>query len=644
MRYTFFVPADEPGSVPGASPRAPGETGAPAEGSLLDGILVARETEARALLPRGDHPAPLAFRRGAHAPFAVRWYGITSLFGHLRHFVASAIASEQVDSRDWMRAEEPTKLVSRMLGVLGEANGAAPPGASTLTEGLGRAVWIDWVADTGDDRDVSAAVGKMLFGTYEVESHGVQRLLPRGDVLLMGGDTAYPVATADEIHARVIEPWNETLRAAQRTDGRRRVLLGIPGNHDWYDGLDGFARMFRRAAEPHKVEEPDPPSRKKKRLRSRLRSKEGRKTGFFARQLHLDEIGGLLRLLFDVGKFIGAFYKGGGLRRRKRLVLAGYEPVQDCSYWQLPVAPGLDFWGVDRQLDRIDFRQRAFFKRARRPGPDHRIVFIAPDPAIAFGERHDPGARMLASCKLALDKDRFFYLCGDMHQYERRVLPNGSLHVIAGGGGAFLHGTRISPSPSGPAARAWPDAQMTRRLNAQVPLRLMLGSGGFLVHLLLLFVASLELGAELQGPKTLAITAFVLTLGITWILFMIAGLHRAHPERVFLLALPFGAALGLGPMLLRSMLPRVVPTLAGDGAVMVAYAFLGAFGFGLFLATLCKVGIEHQQAFTVLAHPGFKHFVRLCVEPDGRIEAWAIGKDDALAPGDPVLVDRFTWE
>jgi hypothetical protein len=596
------------------------------------------------LVPRGDHPPPLVFRRGAHAPFAVRWYGITSLFGHLRHFIASAIASEQVDSRDWMRAEEPKKLVSRMLRVLGhEKEATVGSEADTLTEGLARPVWIDWVADTGDDRDVSAAVGKMLFRPYEVDSDEGRRLLPRGDVLLMGGDTAYPVATADEIHARVIEPWNETLRT-EAEPGKRRVLLGIPGNHDWYDGLDGFARMFRRATEPQSAEELEPPSRKKRRLRLRLRSKEGRKAGFFARQLHLDEAFGLVRLLVDLGRFLRAFYKGGGVRRRKRLVLQGYEPVQDCSYWQLPIAPGLDVWGVDRQLDRIDFRQRGFFHRGRKEAPHHRIVFVAPDPAIAFGERHDPGARMLASCKLTLEKDRVFYLCGDMHQYERRPQSSGSLHVIAGGGGAFLHGTRISPSPSGPAARAWPDAQATSRLNAQVPLRLMLGGGGFLVHLLLALVASLELGSSLQGPKTFVATTLVVTGAITWILFMIAGHHRAHPQRVAAVAIPFGIALGLGPMIFQLMLPRVVPLLAGDGAVMLGYAFLGSFLFGLFLATLCKLGLEHQQAFTVLAHPGFKHFVRLCVHPGGKIEAWAIGKDDALVPGDPVLIDYFTWE
>jgi len=630
------------GYSPCMPPRASPEASSP--GDLAVGEEAARGALAPTLLlPRGDHPAPLVFRRGAHAPFAVRWYGITSLFGHLRHFVASAIASEQVDSRDWMRADRPEELLARMARVLGGNARAA-----TLTESLGRAVWVDFVADTGDDRDVSAAVGKMLFRSYETESEGVRRVLPRGDVLLMGGDTAYPVATADEIYRRVIEPWNEKLRPeADRAPGTRRVLLGIPGNHDWYDGLDGFARMFRRPAEPPRAEDVDPPSRKTARSRLRrqlLRTKGGRKTGLVARQLHLDEVGGLFRLLANAWQSVRAFYQGSGVRRRKRLVLVGYEAVQDCSYWRLPLAPGLDAWGVDRQLDRLDFRQRGFFRQARRETEAHRLIFIAPDPAIAFGERYDPGARMLSACKLAMEKDKVFYLCGDMHHYERRPLANGSLHVIAGGGGAFLHGTRISPSPSGPAARAWPDAQMTGKLNAQVPLRLMLGGGGFLVHGLLALLASIELGASLQGPKTFAVTTALVTMGIIWVLFMIAGFHRAHAARVAALAVPFGLVLGLAPMLLRLALPRMVPTLAGDGAVMVVCALLGSFLFGMFLATLCKVGLEHQQAFTVLAHPGFKHFVRLCVHPDGKIEAWTIGKDDALAPSQAVEIDRFRWE
>jgi hypothetical protein len=32
------------------------------------------------------------------------------------------------------------------------------------------------------------------------------------------------------------------------------------------------------------------------------------------------------------------------------------------------------------------------------------------------------------------------------------------------------------------------------------------------------------------------------------------------------------------------------------------------------------------------------------VHPDGKIEAWTIGKDDALAPSQAVEIDRFRWE
>jgi hypothetical protein len=599
------------------------------------------------LQPRGERPAPLVFRRGAHAPFAVRWYGITSLFGHLRHFIASAIASEQVDSRDWMRPDAPDELLGRLVNVLG-----GDPAAGTVVGALGRPLWIDFIADTGDDRDVSAAVGHMLFKDYSVGEGEGSRVLPRGDVLLTGGDTAYPVATADEIWKRVVAPWNETLRDRPREGARRRVLLGIPGNHDWYDGLDGFARMFRQSIEPVGHDEAEPPSRRRKRargLRLRLRSKEGRKTGFVARQLHLDEVGGLLGILLSAWRSMRAFVKGVGVSRRKRLLLAGYEAVQQSSYWTLPLAPNLDLWGVDRQLGRLDFRQRTYFRRRRRAAPDARVVFLAPDPSLAFGEPYERGVRMLQACKLAMDRDRVFYLCGDVHHYERRVLPMStgeppSLHLIAGGGGAFLHGTRISPSPLGPAACAYPNGPATRALVAQVPVKLMLGHGGFLVHASAALVASLELGAGIQGPKTFAVTTLLVTVAIVTVLYMIAGHHRTHPRLVAAIALPFGAALGLTPMLLRLSLPHAVPALASDGAVMILYAFLGSFLFGLFLATLATVGLEHEQAFTVLAHPGFKHFVRMCVQPDGKIEGWAIGKDDVLAPGDPSLIDHFTWE
>jgi hypothetical protein len=313
--------------------------------------------------------------------------------------------------------------------------------------------------------------------------------------------------------------------------------------------------------------------------------------------------------------------------------------AQECTYWALPLARGLEAWGVDRQLSRVDFRQRHFFRRRRAAVPDARVMFVAPDPAIAFGERWDLGARMLTACSLSLDEDPVLYMTGDMHHYERRAQGSASLHVIAGGGGAFLHGTRISPGAT-PAAAAYPNAATSRRLVAQVPFKLMAGGAGFIVHLGFALIASIELGASLEHgmiPTSVAI-ACILTIGF----WLNAGHKRANPRAVAAVALPFGVGLGLLPMALRFALPRHLH-LVGDGAVLVAYAFLGALGFGLFLMTIAVVGLENQQAFSVLSHPGFKHFVRMCVHVDGRIEAWTIGKDDPLAPGAPVLVDRFVW-
>src|SRR5450631_4493871 len=193
-------------------------------------------------------PAPVGleprsrFVRGSEQPRGVVWFGVRSFWGHLRHFLAAAIATEDVDSRDWMTADDPVELKARVAEVLG-GNIAA----SSVVEALERDLWLDFVADTGDDVAVSRAVARLVFAEYELpdpELPGGFLRAPRGEVLLFGGDTAYPVATAQEITNRVIVPFNQVLEALPVD--RPRVLLGIPGNHDWYDGLDGFARMFRR--------------------------------------------------------------------------------------------------------------------------------------------------------------------------------------------------------------------------------------------------------------------------------------------------------------------------------------------------------------------------------------------------------------
>jgi hypothetical protein len=160
-------------------------------------------------------------------------------------------------------------------------------------------------------------------------------------------------------------------------------------------------------------------------------------------------------------------------------------------------------------------------------------------------------------------------------------------------------------------------------------------------------VVTMELAVGWHHRQRFAWVSIALSATIAWVLYTIAGHHRAHPRRVLALAIPFGAALGLLPMglsILLHDLAHFLPLLGRDTVIVLVYAFAAAFLFGLFLAFCALGGLEMQQVFTVLGHPGFKHFIRMRVSPEGTIDAWVIGKDDPLATDGPWLVDRFTWK
>jgi hypothetical protein len=582
---------------------------------------------------RVDGADPTRFHRGTHPPYAIRWFGSTALLGHLRRVAASIVASQAVDTRDWMRPERPHELLGHAARILGAPGTDAP----TLVERLERPLWIDFVADTGDDRDVSAAVARLVFAEYAPGDAADGEVLPRGDILLWGGDTAYPVATGREILRRVVQPWNEVLQEVG-TGGRRRVLLGIPGNHDWYDGLDGFARLFRRDAMADMLAEWEAGRahrEKKGKLGNRSRAA-------LVRQLHLDEIAGSVDLVRSAFQSLRAIVRGGTVHRVARLALRGYVPIQEASHWALPLAAGLELWGVDRQLRRLDFRQRTFFIERRAERPTDRLVFLAPDPALAFAEANAAGQGMLAACHLALDKDPVLYLCGDLHHYERRPVGE-SLHVIAGGGGAFLHGTRIPPSPLGPAARAYPSAAVSRRLALGLPWKLLAGTPGFLPHMVFGVLGAIQLWALGRGPVkgalVTALVAFTYIVGFT----LAARGRRARPILTLAVTTSFAALIACAPLLLRLIVLLVGHGAYHNGLVVVAQAGIGALLFGVFLMTLALTGLEHEDASAALGHPGFRHFVRMRIDASGTVDAWVIGKDDPLGPDAPVLIDRFRW-
>jgi hypothetical protein len=598
--------------------------------SEVPGAIGAKDHEIQRPAPADPGMVPRTFTRGKKTPRAISWFGVLSFWGHLQHLIASAIASENIDSRDWMHADPPEKLAEQLVRLIGGEDAEA----KTVTDGLGRDLWIDYVADTGDDSSVSERVGRIISVPYELpdpDAPDQHLVAPRGDILLFGGDTAYPVATANEIHDRMVVPFNRAFVAQH--DGKRRALLGIPGNHDWYDGLDGFARTFRRRIGELSIEQMPIAEPIEQAQPSVTKDRESR--------------------FEHVVDFMEQFVAGGVVTKRKALVLDGYVPMQHASYFVLPLAPGLDLFAVDRQLRSVDFRQRKFFA-ARRAEKRHNSLFVViPDPVYAYLEPAEPGFATMKALELDPEKRNHFVLCGDIHHYERRKVGE-SLHVIAGGGGAFLHAARVQRKGLQPPQAEWPDAPMSKRLLRQVPWQVAAGRAGFIPHIMLFcFLApAMGIGIELRSRGGILVSSLIAGLCVAVVCSLIGGFMRRRSWKTLLLATIFGVTIGSMPVLLSRVLHMMfgaMPMMAGPIGypllLLVLGIFVGTFFYGGYLAALTWLGLENTQAFTALGHPGFKHFLRLRVRRDGSaIDVWCIGLVSPLRLNEPaVLVDRFTW-
>jgi hypothetical protein len=100
--------------------------------------------------------------------------------------------------------------------------------------------WIDYVADTGDGFDATYSTA-WLTAQRVLEVDGVDRALPRGSLLVLGGDEVYPSGDSVEYDNRFKGPYKASL---PYVSADQPALLAIPGNHDWYDGLTNFLRVF----------------------------------------------------------------------------------------------------------------------------------------------------------------------------------------------------------------------------------------------------------------------------------------------------------------------------------------------------------------------------------------------------------------
>jgi hypothetical protein len=108
----------------------------------------------------------------------------------------------------------------------------------------GDELWLDYVADLGDGFDSTYSIAYLL-AQPELRPAGVDRPLPRGRLLVMGGDQVYPTASGEAYENRSKGPYEAAMPTAPAV-GEQPSLFAVPGNHDWYDGLTAFLRLFAR--------------------------------------------------------------------------------------------------------------------------------------------------------------------------------------------------------------------------------------------------------------------------------------------------------------------------------------------------------------------------------------------------------------
>ncbi|MFI5709765.1 metallophosphoesterase family protein [Kribbella sp. NPDC051620] len=99
-------------------------------------------------------------------------------------------------------------------------------------------LWFDFVADLGDGFDATYTVASLLAAPVLEPVDGLR--LPRASLLVMGGDEVYPAASSTAYEDRTKGPYG----AALPDPVDPPTLFALPGNHDWYDGLTAFLRVF----------------------------------------------------------------------------------------------------------------------------------------------------------------------------------------------------------------------------------------------------------------------------------------------------------------------------------------------------------------------------------------------------------------
>lgn len=499
---------------------------------------------------------------------------VSTIFGrHADYRITESLVLPSQDENVWQ--DDPTDVPADADGI--------------YDYGTKAQIWIDYVADTGDGWDSTYAVAYHV-GQPKLDLQGTDEPLPRAEVLVFGGDQVYPVANRKSYRKRLLDPYEAAL---PRTDPPNPHVFAVPGNHDWYDSLVSFTRLFC-----------------------------------------------------------------------SRRWFAGWKTRQSRSYFALKLPHRWWLVGVDVQLDSdIDIPQVRFFKRiAKRMGEGDRIILCTAEPHWIFAKLYKKYDDEINEKNLAFLDQRVFrkqqiavYLSGDFHHYRRHATDAGLQKITAGGGGAFLHPTHredVKELAGGYQLRkAFPPESESKKLTWK--------NLGFLFlnpwfGCLTAFLYTLTCWAVMANVgrfgirqlwpaiKTSVSTSIANPFAVFWILLVFGGfifftdshskwyariagpLHGlAHVLCTFFIG--WGATY-FGVTCLGLPFKRPLQLLVAGAIIFGLGWIVGSIVMGVYLLiSMNFFGRHSNEAFSSLAIPDWKHFVRLRIDSNGCLTLFPIG-------------------
>lgn len=219
------------------------------------------------------------------------------------------------------------------------------------------------------------------------------------DFAIVASDVIYPTGAANDYPDKFFRPYQDY----------PAPIYAIPGNHDWYDGLGGFMRVFCDARE----------------LPGDVAPESGLARLLWRKPEKADEA-----LLAEASKLRD------GERRRV---------VQPGPYWAIET-PSLVVVGIDTGIrGEIDREQGEWL---REVSTDPRPKVLITGKPIYVRNRYRPGPIEGGGTVDEIVRDpahRYVAaIGGDVHNYQRypvRVDGRTIQYIVSGGGGAFTHDT-----------------------------------------------------------------------------------------------------------------------------------------------------------------------------------------------------------